>query len=192
MSKINSKQKGNSNERECCKSLQLWTGQPFNRVPCSGALRWKEAESIAADIICGTKDFDYPFVTETKHLKKFSYALVLRENSWAFTLWNQVMFDAIRARKLPLAMIRYNGLPKFKHKEQAYQNYMLILDWKWGGSFISHMLGGPAFLGKVEDYELVGFPFSQVIKLVKFKELVAFVRERGLVEQFTLQYPIES
>lgn len=105
---INSKRKGNANERLAAKCLKEWTGLEFNRVPNSGGLRWKNAEGITGDLVCEDKTF--PFVVETKHYKKLPMKGELRSNSFVYKVYRQCKRDADRAKKAPLLMLRENNM----------------------------------------------------------------------------------
>lgn len=107
---INSKKKGNANELECAKFLKEWTGLEFNRVPQSGGLRWKNSEGVTGDLVC--EDRSFPFSVETKHYKKIVFKPILPSSSFVFKVWNQAQQDAERANKLPLVILRQNGMPK--------------------------------------------------------------------------------
>jgi len=108
---INSKKKGDKNERQATKWLYLWTGEDFARTPSSGGLRWKNNPSVCGDVVCQNVDFNFPFSVETKHLKTVAYDTILRSNSKIFTIWAQAWEDASRAKKTPMLMLRSNGMP---------------------------------------------------------------------------------
>lgn len=107
---INSKQKGNKNERVACKWLEEWTGEKFTRVPSSGGMRWKNHSSVCGDVVCENEDFKFCFSVETKFLKDFEIVEHLRENSKIFTIWDQAIYDAARGHKFPMLMLRKNGM----------------------------------------------------------------------------------
>lgn len=155
--KCNSKTKGNTNERACAKYLSEWVGVKFVRVPQSGGLRRVDTDKIVGDIIPDTKDrtFDFSFVVETKHLKSITMARVLKANSAIFKIWEQPHSDSLRSGKLPMALLRSNGMPAGE--------YYLILDAAQGGSIMA--LNTPIlFSGSNHKFSLVGFKFSDVKK----------------------------
>lgn len=169
---INSKQKGNTNERVAAKALKSWTGYSFVRVPSSGGLRWRDSGRVSADLICDEPDVEFDFTIETKHLKKITIARVLKSNSMIFTIWEQVMSDALRCQKIPMAMLRANGMPAGE--------YYLILDAGMGGMLMS--LSVPTlFSGANSKYTLVGFKFSEVKKYLKWPKFEAAVKKSNLV-----------
>lgn len=113
--RINSRAKGSRNENRAAGVIEAWTGVPFTRVPRSGGLRWKDTANVCGDLVCEVQDFDFPFAIETKHLKLLTLPKKggnLRRNSTFYTIWEQAKRDADRAKKIPLGMIRANGMPK--------------------------------------------------------------------------------
>ena len=115
--KINSKVKGNSNELAVTKILSDWTGHEFVRVPMSGGLRWKNRMDICGDVINADSDFDFPFSVETKHVKSLGLHLLentkaIRNNSVIFTYFSQCERDAKATNKIPMLIIRENGMRK--------------------------------------------------------------------------------
>lgn len=107
---INQKKKGNRNELVVCKILEKWTGSPFSRVPSSGGLRWKNNKSICGDVVCTDESVYFPFSVETKHLKELTVRKYLRTNSKVFTIYQQAKRDAERAGKIPMMLLRCNGM----------------------------------------------------------------------------------
>ena len=108
---INSDRKGKENERDLCRWLEKWTGEKFARVPSSGGLRWKNTVSVCGDVVCENQDFDCIFSIETKHLKTLSVTGKQRVKSTIRTIWEkQAKPDAERAGKIPLMLLRCNGM----------------------------------------------------------------------------------
>jgi len=111
MSRINSKNKGNRNERQVAEFLKKWSGLEFSRVPSSGGLRWKGREDTIGDITCTNGDF--PFSVEAKFYRELNFEhLLYLDNAKIYQFWQQASNDALRANKEPLLFMRYNGLPK--------------------------------------------------------------------------------
>jgi Holliday junction resolvase len=114
---INSKNKGNINERAVAKWLSAWTGREFVRTPASGGIRWQNSLglNICGDVVCTQQNYNFPFTVETKHLKDISFETnkdsVLRENTKVLTIYEQVKRDADRDKKLPIMLLRCNGMP---------------------------------------------------------------------------------
>ncbi len=112
---INSKQKGNRNEVVAAKWLEKWTGQEFARTPSSGGLRWGQDASFACgDVVCKNQGFDFIFAIETKALKSIPVKAYLGKRSKIYTIFKQALVDADRAGKLPMVIIRENGMPAGK------------------------------------------------------------------------------
>lgn len=123
---INSKQKGNANERECAKWLTKWVGKKFSRVPQSGGARWENSPFMCGDIVCEDIEYDFPFTIETKHLKTIPTKGKLRSNSRVFTIWKQAKADAERADKKPMLILRKDGMPKQSYI--VFINFPLDID----------------------------------------------------------------
>lgn len=113
---INSRKKGSKNERDVCKWWERWTGFDFDRVPASGGLRWGRTTDTAGDIICSDKKhfLRFPFSIECKAHKdiNFEHILLGNKNIKIREFWEQAQSDAQRAGKLPILMMRYNGMKK--------------------------------------------------------------------------------
>lgn len=109
--KINSKRKGNTNERNACSLLEQWTGYPFARVPSSGGLRWKNMSSVVGDLVCTDEDVKFKFVVETKFLAQI-FTGKSGEVTTVLKVWQQAENDCMRTKnKVPLLLLRDNGMP---------------------------------------------------------------------------------
>ena len=115
----NSKKKGNRAERDVAKWWELWTGFEFGRVPASGALRWKKTDNITSDVICTDDKHSrrFPFSIEVKNYKdiNFSHLLLNLKSCKIHDFWKQANDDANRGNKIPILMMRYNGMPKSEY-----------------------------------------------------------------------------
>ena len=113
---VNSKQKGGRFERTICKWFTNWTGYEFNRVPASGGLRWKNAENITSDVACTDQDHsrEFNFSIECKSYKElnFEHILLEKKSCKILSFWEQARRDAERAKKLPMLIMKYNGMTK--------------------------------------------------------------------------------
>ena len=113
--KINSKLKGNRNELVLSKLLSEWAGHEFVRVPRSGGIRWANRADVCGDTINNDRDFDFPFSVETKAVKNFGLASdapsELRSNSVIYTYFEQCKRDAEATNKIPILIVRQNGMP---------------------------------------------------------------------------------
>lgn len=110
---INSKKKGNRNERKLGKLWQAWTGWEFNRVPASGGLRWKKSDNITGDIICTEPGImNFKFSIETKSYKDLDFHNLVNGNKICNVagFWEQAMDDANRGSKIPILFMRSNGM----------------------------------------------------------------------------------
>jgi Holliday junction resolvase len=112
MARINSRAKGAKNERKVCKTFQEWTGFEFNRTPASGGLRWKKTDNIVGDLICSEPNIIFPFSVEVKAYEEinFEHLLYLKDTKIE-KFWNQALEDSQRGQKIPLLLMRYNGMP---------------------------------------------------------------------------------
>lgn len=108
--KINSKAKGNRAELQAAKFMHKWTGIVFARTPGSGALRWVNMSAICGDLTIQDQSINFPFTIEVKHYKSVDISLK-RKNSKVFTFWKQAKTDAERAGKIPMLLVRTNGMP---------------------------------------------------------------------------------
>ena len=114
--RVNGKKKGSRFERVICKWFTDWTGYEFNRVPASGGLRWKNAENITSDVACTDSKHSrrFNFSVECKNYQDLNFEHILLEKKTCKILkfWEQARDDAARAKKLPLLIMHYNGMPK--------------------------------------------------------------------------------
>lgn len=110
---INSRSKGNRNERKVAALLKQWTKKDFAKTPASGGLRWKTAMS-KGDVICTKEGHYFPFCVEVKAHKEidFSHLLVPGiKNIKIMEFWEQCSRDANDCNKVPLLLMRYDRLP---------------------------------------------------------------------------------
>ena len=154
--RINSKKKGDKNELEVSKWLEKWTGVPFTRVPSSGGLRWKNTANVCGDVVCEDEDFNFPFSVETKHLKNIRFSKKLRVNSKIRSIYDQCKIDADRANRMPMLILRENGMPK--------GTYIIYFDFKLKSiECISK--------GSFEGFNLYGYESSTILSMIEFCSL---------------------
>ena len=111
---INSRSKGNRNERLAASIISNWAKRKFERTPSSGGLQWKASFS-KGDIVCTDDRHYFPFCVEVKAHKEinFSHLLIPNiKNVKIFEFWEQCQRDAKNATKIPMLIARYDGLPK--------------------------------------------------------------------------------
>jgi hypothetical protein len=108
---IKSKRKGNRFERRCASLLAEFTGEPFRRIPSSGAFNKfggvKVAEYVfSGDTICDRAGLQ--FSIEAKNQKVFSFIALLKDpNKAAFSQWwRQCVEDAVSVKRLPMLMFK--------------------------------------------------------------------------------------
>lgn len=114
MAGINGRRKGAKAERVAAKVIEKWTGKGFSKTPASGGLGWKKA-NVAGDIVCTTEGHYCPFCFEVKSYAKIDFSHLLNpkiKEPEIITYWKQASRDAKKVNKIPMLMMRYNGLPK--------------------------------------------------------------------------------
>ncbi len=159
---INSKEKGDSNEREFAKYLKEWTGVPFCRVPRSGGLRWKNTANVCGDVVCEDMDFKFRFAVETKSYKTITFSKVIGKNNILLKFWRQAREDAERAEKEPMLSVRANGMPKSTWV--IYFNFELP-----EMCFTSE--------GLVDDEKIYGYSSEDILNTLTYKELIEYLQE---------------
>ena len=110
---INSRSKGQRGEKQAIGFMEAWTPYEFKRTPGSGGLRGHVADYTVGDIVMVTPNKICPFTIEVKNYKEINFEhLLMNVNSKVDEFWKQAADDAKRGQKLPLLLLRYNGLPK--------------------------------------------------------------------------------
>lgn len=110
---INSRKKGQRGEKKALKVFEEWTGMEFSRTPASGGLRWKKTDNITGDIICTDALHRFNFAIEVKNYRDINFQhLIIPEvhSDIRDEFWIQALHDAKRGKKLPMLLMRYNGL----------------------------------------------------------------------------------
>jgi Holliday junction resolvase len=114
---MNSRRKGAKNERMIAALLEKWTGKKFAKTPASGGLQWKSSMA-KGDVVCTTEGHLFPFCIEAKFHKKIDFSHLLIpgiENVDILTFWSQCKRDAESCNKIPILLMRYNGLASNFH-----------------------------------------------------------------------------
>lgn len=121
--RINSKKKGSKGENRATKMLETWSGLEFKRSPQSGGLRGHVADYTVGDIICTDRKMMnkvFPLTIEVKTYKAINFATLLpipgrgkeTQTSIISEWFNQARDDGKRGEKLPMLLMRYDGLPQ--------------------------------------------------------------------------------
>ena len=110
----NSKNKGNRFERTIAKFSQDWTGYKFSRTPGSGG--WAKAKDSFGDLVCTDEKLSrrFPFSIECKSYQdiRFEHLLLGNKSCKILSFWEQATYDAKRANKIPILIMKYNNMPK--------------------------------------------------------------------------------
>lgn len=113
MARINSKAKGNANERVACKFMEEWTGIEFQRVANSGGIH-NMSPWLAGDIapVLIEDLVDFKVIIETKHLKYLGCLDGTRRNSRIQKIFDQCVTDAARIspEHKSLCLLRQNRM----------------------------------------------------------------------------------
>lgn len=110
---MNSRAKGCRNERKAADLISKWAKRKFARTPSSGGLNWKSANS-KGDIVCTTEGHYFPFCVEIKAHKDINFSELLlphKKGVKILEFWAQAVRDADKCNKIPMLMMRYNGMP---------------------------------------------------------------------------------
>lgn len=172
--RINSKRKGNVNELNLTKILAEWTGHEFARVPRSGGLRWRNRMDICGDVINVDPAFDFPFSVETKHVANLGISLNhpdnLRTNSVVFKYFRQCQRDADATNKIPILMIRNNGMKA--------NTYYIFLSLNTPEYVKLYLYVRPVLHGMhIDDkYALVGFRSEEFFGLIRYEEFKTIMK----------------
>lgn len=122
MARINSRSKGNKNERQLAKLFEVWTKKKFARTPSSGGLNWKKA-NVKGDIVCTTEGHYFPFCIEAKSYQEINFQhLLYLDKAIVLKFWEQAKRDAMGANKVPILFMRTNGMPKDLHFVVMHQS----------------------------------------------------------------------
>jgi hypothetical protein len=108
----NQRKKGNKAQRVAAAVLKKWTKKPFASTPRSGGLRWGNMSTVIGDVVCTKEGHYFPFSVEVKFYKEINFEHTLyTDKGDVKKFWEQACEDALRAKKLPMLMMRYNRLP---------------------------------------------------------------------------------
>lgn len=166
---INSKDKGNRGEWAAAKWLTQWTGHKFARTPGSGGLRWVDNDLVCGDLVCEEKNYYFPFTIEVKNYKSFGLTSYLRKNSIIYKWWEQAKEDAERAEKIPLLLIRKNGMPKGE--------FYLVMYLRMG-----NYVDGVDLPGAWGD-DIMIFKGTDILEFSNFTNFIKKLQEHGHIEK---------
>lgn len=172
---INSKKKGNKFERIVAKFWSTWTGYEFNRTPQSGGLHWKNSENVVSDIVCTDPLHSrrFLFSIEAKCHKDINFEhLLLNVKSKIREFWKQASEDSKRVNKIPILMMRYNGMPKDESFFVVNENLgNLLLKFELKSDYI--------FVNSIQNDNLFIFLSSDILKNVDYKRLYKILRNKS-------------
>jgi hypothetical protein len=174
---INSRRKGKKAERVIAGVLSKWTGRKFASTPASGGLNWQKA-NVAGDVVCTHEGHYFPFAVEVKNYTKIDFSHLITpgiKNVEILDFWAQCERDAKKCNKIPMLLMRYNGLPK--------EFYYLVLDVNYWTAFRQEnmftVLGAVkttlTFWDKNKDLKLIIMPSSEFFK-ISYKTLKKFTK----------------
>jgi hypothetical protein len=110
---LNARKKGARGEMMAVDFMKEWTSMDFRRTPGSGGLRGHVTDFTEGDIVCTKKNYIFPLCLEVKFYEELNFNHLLYDvKSKIKGFWKQASESAIRAEKLPILLMRYNGLPK--------------------------------------------------------------------------------
>ena len=162
----NSKRKGNKFEREVAKWLTSWTGFKFQRTPYSGANHM--SRDLASDIMCADERHAHRcrISVECKSYRdiRFEHILLGTKGSEIEKFWRQAERDAIRSKKVPMLIMRYNSMPK--------EEFFLVVDSDLADGFLTEGMYDHRFMAiSTPELSLYVFMASAVKKEVSYKDI---------------------
>lgn len=125
---INQRKKGARGEMMGINFFEEWTNLSFKRSPASGGLRGHVVEYTVGDIVCVENNYIFPLSVEIKNVKGINFNHLLYDvKSDIIEYWNQCYKDSERSEKVPILLMRYNGLPKaFFFVVLEYKDYKAL------------------------------------------------------------------
>lgn len=131
MARINSRSKGNKNERDVCKWFEEWTSYEFSRTPSSGGLHWGRGDTVG-DIVCTDKKHSkyFRFAIECKFYKEIKFEHLINGNSNIdiIKFWEQAERDGKSGDKVPMVFMRYNGMKKNHNFVILSSDYFKVIE----------------------------------------------------------------
>ena len=130
---LNSKSKGSKNERSVAKLFQNWTGYEFARTPQSGGLHWKKAHTsgdiVCIDVIHGPR---FSFSIECKFHNDINLIHLIdgsigKNSIKVLEFWKQCERDAEIVNKVPMLVMRKNGMKSDMHFIGLPTSFLLLI-----------------------------------------------------------------
>lgn len=167
MGNINSRSKGNRNERNIAKLFEKWTGKKFSKTPSSGGLQWKTTNS-KGDIVCTKEGHYFPFCIEAKSYKELNFQhLLYSDKAEILKFWAQANRDADLAKKIPLLFMRTNGITKDLHFVVMHVRHFRL--------FIKeHLVSDCAYM-YIKNHKIIIFKSTDLIN-TSYKEIKAKIK----------------
>lgn len=106
-------QKGNRGQRKAVDCLRKWARKKFKSSAQYGGGGYN-LDPHKGDILCDTEGHYFPFTVEVKNYKEINFCQLLQpklKNVLILDFWAQCEGDAQRCKKVPMLMMRFNGLP---------------------------------------------------------------------------------
>lgn len=106
-------QKGNRGQRMAVDVLKKWTHKKMKSSSQFG-MGGFNFDPHKGDILCYTEGHFFPFTVEVKFYKDINFCQLLQpnlKNVMILDFWDQVAGDAKICKKVPMLMMRFNGLP---------------------------------------------------------------------------------
>ena len=142
---MNSKAKGSRFERAIGKWLTEWTGFKFERNR-AGSGSWHTNNDSVSDITCTDERHAHrcKISIECKSYKdiKLEHVLLGNKGCDIERFWSQAKGDALRAKRKPILIMRYNSMPK--------NEFFMVVD-----SDLAEAFQLIVFIGSLISYSLI-------------------------------------
>lgn len=107
-------QKGNRGQNKARVVIKNWAKKKFKSSSQSGMPGYNH-DPHKGDILCDTEGHYFPFTVEVKNYREINFCQLLQpnlKNVLILDFWKQCAGDAKICKKVPMLMMRFNGLPK--------------------------------------------------------------------------------
>lgn len=162
----NSKKKGNRFELKVSKWFTQWTGFKFGRTPYSGANH--NHRDLSSDVMCTDELHAHrcKISIECKSYKdiKFEHVLLGNKGCDIERFWAQAKRDALRSKKQPILIMRYNSMPK--------DEFFMVVDSDLAEAFLTDEMYNQRYMALNNGTDsLYVFMASSVKKYVSYKDV---------------------